>query len=279
MTAANSNTTSVLPDQRMPIIDRYRRWSPVWWRFLKPLLESVNQNSETLTAVSADLTTAQASITTEQTVRANADGALASQITVLSAAYQLADTNLSASVSAEAVARASGDGALATQIDTVETTVGANTVSIQTLSQSVDGFSGRWAVSLNANNRVVGMIRLDGTATQSTVAVLADKFVIVHPTNNGDAIQAFITGLVNGVPTVGINGNLVVDDTILARHIVAGSITAAEIAADAVTVEKINVTTLDGISANLGDITAGVMRSTDNKFRIDLNNKTLTIET
>ena len=345
MTAANSNTTSVLPDQRMPIIDRYRRWSPTWWRFLKPLLESVNQNSETLAAVSEDLTTAQASITTEQTVRANADGALASQITTLSVAYQLADAGVSASLNAsitneataradadgvlssqistvaadfaaadtalsalvtnEATARINGDGVLASQISAVSasyvaadsvlsasvtseasarinkdgalaqditsltTTVNGNTISINQVSSTVNGQSGRWSVSLNANDRVVGMIRLDGTATQSEVAILADKFLVVHPTANATTIQAFIVGLVGGVSTVGVNGNLIVDDTILARHIVAGSITASKIA----------VGELSSLTADVGEVTAGLLRSSDNKFRIDLDNKTLTIET
>lgn len=279
MTAANSNTTQVLPDQRMPITDRYRRWSPAWWRFMKPLLESVNQNSETLAAVSGDLTTARASIATESIVRADADEALTSQITALTAAYQLGDTALASSVTNEAGARAAADDVLAANISTVSTTVGTNTVAIQTISESVDGFAGRWSTAINANGHVIGLVSLSGANSQSAFAVLADRFTVVHPTASGQQIQAFIVGLVDGVPTVGINGNLVVDDTIAARHIVAGTITATELAANSVTVEKINVGSLSGIAANIGEVTAGILRSVDNKFRIDLDNKTLTIET
>lgn len=57
----------------------------------------------------------------------------------------------------------------------------------------------------------------------------------------------FAVGLVNGTKTVGINGDLVVDGTILARHIAAATITA----------DKLTVSNLAAISANMGSITAG----------------------
>jgi hypothetical protein len=56
-----------------------------------------------------------------------------------------------------------------------------------------------------------------------------------------------MTGDVDGVPTVAIDGNLVVDDTILARHIQAGSIVASHMAANQVlvghTIESANFET------------------------------------
>ena len=90
-------------------------------------------------------------------------------------------------------------------------------------------------------------------------SVLADHFIIVHPTADGTQIQAFVTGLVNGTATVGINGNLLVDGSILAR--------------------SLSVSSLSAISANIGTCTAGVLQSADNKFVIDLNNKLITITT
>ena len=44
------------------------------------------------------------------------------------------------------------------------------------------------------------------------------------PGSETDVQQVFIVGNVNGTPTVGINGSLVVDNTILARHIAAGQV-------------------------------------------------------
>lgn len=261
MTAANNNTTQPLPDQRVPVIDRYRRWSPSWWRFLKPLLESTNRNSERIEAVSDDLTTAQASITTEATVRATADAALASQISTVSAAYQAADASLSASITNEATARAAADTTIATQLSTVSTTVGQNTASIETLSQSVDGYAGRWSLSLNVNGRVTGAITLAGTQTQSAVAILADKFIIVNPGNNGDVKQAFIVGTVAGVSTVGINGNLIVDGTILARHIAANQISAIAIQANAISAEKIESNAIQARHLSVDSVTAEAMQA------------------
>ena len=44
-------------------------------------------------------------------------------------------------------------------------------------------------------------------------------------------------------------------------------------------IDTANITSLSSIKANMGTITAGKMQSTDNKFVIDLDNKTISIET
>lgn len=125
--------------------------------------------------------------------------------------------------------------------------------ALDTVQETVDQVAGTWTLSINSNNRVTGYIKLDGSAVSTEFAVLADKFVIVNPSANNSTIQAFIAGLVNGVPTVGINGNLIVDDSIFARSIVADELSA--------------------ISADLGTVTAGVLQSPDGKATIDMNNR------
>lgn len=172
-----SDTTSPLPSVNEPVVDRYRRWSPIWYPWIKKLLDTVRTQAQ----------------------------------------------------------------------------------SLFTIQETIDEIEGKWSLSISENGRVTGAITLDGSQTQSTFAVLADKFIVVHPSVDGTTLQAFIIGNVNGVTTVGINGSLIVDGTILARHL--------------------SVTSLSSIVADIGDITAGVMRSSDNKFVIDLDNKTLTIET
>lgn len=176
-----------LPSVIEPVVDRYRRWTPIWYPYIKRLLDGIKSVKD----------------------------------------------------------------------------------SVFTINETIDEINGKWSLSISANNRITGSITLDGTAANSSFAVLADKFIIVHPSVDATTIQAFVVGLVDGVPTVGINGNLIVDGTILARHIVADSITA----------DKLDVSTLSAISANVGTVTAGVLKSADNKFIIDLNNKTLTITT
>ncbi|MGE3284165.1 MAG: hypothetical protein AB7O13_24740 [Alphaproteobacteria bacterium] len=169
--------TNPLPSILEPVVDRNRRWNPLWYRFIKPLLESVN----------------------------TAENAIASVVT------------------------------------------------------AIDNLAGTWGVSVNVNNRVTAAVKLDGSATTSSFAVLATKFIIVHPTDDDDVIQAFVVGQVDGVETVGINGDLVVDGSILARHI--------------------DVASLSALSADIGTVTAGVLQSADGNFVIDLDNKTITITT
>lgn len=77
----------------------------------------------------------------------------------------------------------------------------------------------------------------------------------------------FVIGNVDGESTIGINGSLVVDDSILARHIATNTINA----------DHINVTNLSTIKADLGTITAGLMQSTDGTFKIDLTGKQIVI--
>lgn len=134
-----------------------------------------------------------------------------------------------------------------------------NAGQIVEIVDSIVGVAASWGLELNINNRVVGAIRLSGTETVSEFAVLANRFIVVHPTDDGTTIEAFVVGLINGSPTVGINGNLIVDDTILARHI--------------------DVATLSAIAANIGTITAGRLQSADGMFVIDLDNKFIEIET
>ena len=175
-----ADRTSAIPSVNEPVIDRYRRWSPVWYPWIKRVLDGLRQ-------ATSDIATTQQEVTT------------------------------------------------------LSTTVGGNTASIEQIIESTDGFGLRWSIDMNVNNRVVGMVRLDGDASQSTFSVLATKFEIVHPTNNAQTIQAFVAGMVNGIATVGINGNLVVD----------GSIEA----------EKLNVSSISAIAADLGTVTAGRLQN------------------
>ncbi len=62
-----------------------------------------------------------------------------------------------------------------------------------------------------------------------------------------------------------------------ADKINAGTINADRIAANSITAAKLSVTNLAAINANMGTITAGKMQSTDNKFVIDLTNKSISI--
>lgn len=279
--------TNPLPSIAEPVIDRFRRWTPTWYRWIEPLLKQTRETADRVEAVAENAT---AEIAAEAVVRASADSALGSQITTLTATVNSNASTATAQIQNEATVRASADSALSSQLSTVSTTVGANTSSINSLANSVNGVEAQWGVSVNVNNRITGAIRLDADLTTSTFAILANRFEVVHPTNNGLTQTVFVVGNINGVPTVGINGNVIVDGSVLARHIAANSITANEIQANAITsskinadavtankiaagsitADKINVSTLSAIVANLGTVTAGVVQSADGKSRWNL---------
>lgn len=192
--------------------------------------------------------TQQASIKVEQVVRLSETESFAQQTETL-AAY-LAGTG--ATMTDISTAVATGDDSVAEKITTVQTQSNGNTTAISQIISSDGGTTTNWAVTTNANGQVTGMVALSGAASGTTFAVVADKFIVAMPGAPGTTIAAFIVGLVNGVSTVGINGNLLVDGTILARHIAANTITA----------NKLSVGTLSAIAANMGTVTAGLIQST-----------------
>lgn len=186
--------STAIPSVKQPAVDRHGRWTNIWYRWIKPLLDDVK-----------DAATAAAN------------------------AQTLAD---------------------------------ANVVQITQTNTVVDGIKAEWGVAITGtagNEQVVGLVRLDGGLTGSTFTVVADKFIVAHPTASGTTIQAFIIGLVDGVSTVGINGDLIIDGSILARHI--------------------QTNTLSAIAADIGTVTAGVIQSTDGRMVIDLDNGSITAST
>lgn len=56
-------------------------------------------------------------------------------------------------------------------------------------------------------------------------------------------------------------------------NIYTGTIVANAIAANTITANKLNITSLSSITANIGTVTAGIAKSSDNRLRIDFNNK------
>jgi len=148
--------------------------------------------------------------------------------------------------------------ALSSQTTQIATTVGEHTTAIEQNALSIDGIEGEYTIKIDANGKVAGIGLVNGP-TGSEFAIRADKFYIVYPEGDGSvSIIPFIIGMVNGTSTVGINGALIVDGTILARMIAANQITA----------EHINVVNLAAISADLGSITAGQINIGSGVFRV-----------
>lgn len=209
---------------------------------------------ETLAIGHVNRARGRTAIITEQTVRQTETTALAEQYTSLNAA--LGTTN--ANVTAIQTAYIAADNALAQDITTVETAVAGNTAAVTTLTQSVDGISARWGVTVSAQGYVNGLVQLDGSTSGSTFTVVADKVQIAQPgVSGGDPVPVFAIGTVNGSTRLALRADMMIDGAILARHLAVSSLSA--------------------ITANMGTVTAGVIRSSDSKFKIDLDNKTFEI--
>lgn len=231
--------------------------------YLNNLFRTKHQeNADAAIAAAINANRANVGIRNEVAVRSSADFALAQQINAVVA--DLGVTDAQVVVLTQAIA--DGDSALATQITDVSSTVAGNTAQIQVLIQSVDGVQTQYAVKLNNNGEVTGYIRLDGTPLGSNFVVGADNFYVGKAgTTGGTSVPVFAIQNVNGAAKISFRGDMYADGTIVARHIAAGSITA----------DKLSVTTLSALTANLGTVTAGLIRDADNVYNFDVTNGVL----
>jgi len=142
---------------------------------------------------------------------------------------------------------------------------------------SADGMAkGEYSVRVDANGYIAGFglsafSRMasspNGTyrETGSEFIVAVDRFAIVWPqsyASRQNPTIPFVVGRVNGVNTVGINGQLVVDGTITARHIQAGSIGTAQLNAQQVYAEFLTANRV---------ISASISTSVAPNYRLELN--------
>ena len=97
----------------------------------------------------------------------------------------------SAQLSAESTARANADSALASDITSLTTTVGNNTTSISTNATSINGVEAQYTVKIDSNGHVSGFGLASTTTTAgptSAFIVRADKFAIIDPSNTGSGL-------------------------------------------------------------------------------------------
>lgn len=103
--------------------------------------------------------------------------------------------------------------------------------------------AGEFAQSINAT--LTELFDDDRYLTNHTI--VADSFKIIQPNaglTEGKAV--FAVGNINGTPSVGISGNLIIDGTILGDALHAESVTADKIGANAVTAVKVAANAING---------------------------------
>ncbi|MGF7160120.1 hypothetical protein FHS85_001743 [Rhodoligotrophos appendicifer] len=174
-----------------------------------------------------------------------------------------------ASILAESLARADSESAFASALEVVEANSAGGTASGQLYWEAVSGPAGVTA-------RYSAFVKVEGGGEAeeaglymevvpdgeggfaSRIGVSADSFFVYQNDGLGSPNVVFLVGTVNGMTSVGINGQLIVDGTI--------------------NTSKLNAASLSAISANLGTVTAGKIQSPDGKFVIDCTNKLIRIE-
>jgi hypothetical protein len=105
-----------------------------------------------------------------------------------------------------------------------------------------------YMVRLDNNGYVAGFGLYNDGEGESQFIINVDKFALIQ--NDGTGLKT---------PFVVSEGVVAIDGTLM----VLGSIWGNKIAANAITAEKINVSTLSAIAANIGTVTAGVIQSTN----------------
>jgi hypothetical protein len=235
-----------------------------------------------------EIVTVNASITSEASARASADGAIASTIALMGAengtqtAFILdtstvkIDSDAGDTFAFRLNALAVADGENSSAINTIQTVtipgVQSDVTDLETFQTTA---SAEYGVTLDVNNAVSGFKLISTGAGSSKFLVAADTFAIVDP-GNPDLQPFTVSGskiVMNG--DVSINGSLILNGSVIGSALVAGTIgstqiganaitttqlnanavTAAKITANAVTADKINVSTLNAVTANTGNLT------------------------
>lgn len=163
--------------------------------------------------------------------------------------------SVSARIAEERTERISGDSALAQIVTTLQSTTNNNVASLQIHASVIDGLKAQYYVKTDVNGYMSGF-GLYNTGQTSDFIVLANRFMVVTPGQTPKV--PFVVGPIGdtGVYGVGIDGGLVVNGTIMTRHLDAGSVTAEKIGANQIGATHLmaNSVTADKIAA--GSITA-----------------------
>jgi hypothetical protein len=133
----------------------------------------------------------------------------------------------------------------ATSLTNLTATVNGHTASISTNASAIASLDGTvkatWRLNVDANGRTAGMI-LDNNGTTSSLVMLVDKFAVAQPGAGGTVKYPFTIGNIDGVSSIGIDGNMYIDGSIKARSLDVEQLSA--------TISKLNYVYAGQISIN-----------------------------
>lgn len=263
--------------------------------------------AQQIIVIEADLLNTNANITNEIIARVDGDAANASEINTVQTAVNSNTASITTLQTAVNGIEARWGVAINLQGQVVglvqldgAATGSTFTIVADKLLVAQPGVSGGDPVPVFAIANVDGVTKLalrgdmfvdGGIATRMIAAGAVTAFQIAANSITADKIQAgavdtaaianaAITAslLANNAVTSSAIANAAVgtseiaDASIVASKIVAGTITGDRIAANTITADRLSVANLAAISANLGTITAGLIRNSADTLRFDLPN-------
>lgn len=217
------------------------------------------------TAASQAVSARNAAQTAQAAAQSSATTA-ATAVTSAGASATAANTSAAQAAASASDAEGSAEAAADWYNQTVSATGGLSAQVVQEANTRASQIAGvhaqlvfKTVATRPDGKRVLGAIGLastapnDATGGQSEILMQADRLVFVPSSDpNADPKQAFVVGSVNGVTTIVVNQAVIGDTTILPRHI--------------------NTPSLSALAANLGVVTAGLIRNGSDTFNVDVTN-------
>lgn len=139
--------------------------------------------------------------------------------------------------------------ATASRLDTVSTTVGNHTASIQQHAESIDGIKTNWTLKLNANGRISGMTLMNDGRT-SEFAIEADNFYV------GAIDSAYKPFQVKTVGWTGVDGRSYPSGVYINNAVIA-DLDAKVIRAGTITADKLAIGTPNNLVSNFSKTNSG----------------------
>ena len=126
------------------------------------------------------------------------------------------------------------EAAFASFSNTATAQFGSTTAFVEETATAIATYDGwgaaEYSVTLNVDGYATGFNLINGGPGTSEFVVVADKFQVQLPSYNGDdPIPVFTVGTLEGSPALGISGDLVLDGSLRATSIEAGTIDTVQL--------------------------------------------------
>lgn len=217
------------------------------------------------TALQSNIDGISSNLSTNYYTIAQADTAITAAETGLQSNIDGVSSNLSTNY----YTSAQTDGEISTATSTAQTALQSNIddVAADLVTESTTRANADSAISTTVTD-------LTTTVGTNTSSISTQAAAITDIEGNMAAVLAFRVK----AGTAGAELELIAADDPVSGSTSSARLTADNIILDGtVTADHLNISQLDAIAADVGTITAGVLRSSDSKFVIDLDNKTITI--